>query len=122
MVSRIRPETAFLNQVSKIAAADSLPQRPIEITSMQTFDALKSKLVKMAHSDPAKASGMYDLLAELNEKNLISLNFNAGPLGHARDVMWGNMMNAIADVLNANAVEGDDKPYIPLPRNFPPMG
>lgn len=117
MPARIRPETAFLRNVS--AAATALPSRPLEIKAWSTVQALKAKLEKMAQNDPAKASGMWDLLKELYDQGLIKIDLGGRSLlGNESEVMYGYLMNAIAKELNANAVRVDDKEYIPVPREF----
>lgn len=103
--------TAALKQIT--AAANKSPTKPINL-SLTVFNALASKLEKLAKTDAPKASGLVDLMEELHGKGLIAIAGNAGPLPFAAANAWKSGMNSIKEVLNNNAAAFDDKPTLPL--------
>ena len=105
--------TATLKKITQ--AAIETPRRPIALTR-DVAQALQKKLVALAKKDPPKASGLVDLMEELNKKGLVLLNYNTGTMPWGNNNEWSMMMNAVKTVLNNNAVSFDDKPLSPLMR------
>lgn len=107
-ILRNSPATATAAVKAINAAANAKPAKPISL-DRKVFDALMTKLVKMAKTNAPQASGLVDLITELNKKGSIELNFNSGPIAYAQDNEFKQRMNEVKEVLNSNAVRNDNK-------------